>query len=82
VLLVSAGFDAWSGDPLGGMQVSEGGFASWGAWLREVAEEHCGGRLLSVLEGGYDLAALLGLVAAYLRGVDGAADLTPEATDR
>ena len=69
VLLVSAGFDAWRHDPLGGMEVSEEGFRSWGAWMRELADEVCGGRLLAVLEGGYDLASLPRLVEASLEGM-------------
>ena len=55
MLLLSAGFDAWMRDPLGGMAVSEQGFARWGEWLRRLAGEVCGGRVLAVLEGGYDL---------------------------
>ncbi|HEV7518132.1 MAG TPA: histone deacetylase, partial [Thermoanaerobaculia bacterium] len=62
VLLVSAGFDAWQGDPLGGMAVTAAGFARWGEQLRALAEEVCGGRLLAVLEGGYDLVNLPWLV--------------------
>jgi acetoin utilization deacetylase AcuC-like enzyme len=71
VLLLSAGFDAWRRDPLGGMRVSEEGFARWGEWLHELAREICGGRVLAVLEGGYDLASLPRLVAAHLRGLAG-----------
>jgi len=74
VLVLSAGFDAWRADPLGGMRVTEGGFADWGTWLRELAEEVCGGRVLAVLEGGYDLAALPRLVEAHLDGLAGRAD--------
>ncbi len=68
VLVLSAGFDAWRADPLGGMKVTEAGFADWGVWLRELAEEVCGGRVLAVLEGGYDLAVLPALVEAHLNG--------------
>ncbi len=69
LLIVSAGFDAWRGDPLGGMRVTAEGFAEWGARLREVAEEACGGRVVSVLEGGYDLEALPNLVGTYSRNM-------------
>ena len=69
VLLVSAGFDAWRGDPIGGMEVSAEGYRDWGRWLGESAAKHCGGRLISVLEGGYDIGALPELVSAYLDGV-------------
>ncbi len=66
LLLVSAGFDAWQGDPLGGMRVSREGFAEWGRSLARFAREVTGGRLLSVLEGGYDLMSLPDLVLGYL----------------
>jgi acetoin utilization deacetylase AcuC-like enzyme len=68
-LLLSAGFDAWQNDPLGGMRVTEAGFRSWGEWLRELAAEVCGGRVLAVLEGGYDLRNLPLLVEAHLKGL-------------
>jgi acetoin utilization deacetylase AcuC-like enzyme len=68
VLVVSAGFDAWRADPLGGMAVTEAGFASWGEQLGALAAEVAGGRLLAVFEGGYDLAALPRLVEGCLRG--------------
>ena len=71
VLILSAGFDAWRGDPLGGMQVTEDGFRSWGGWLRELAAEVSGGRVLAVLEGGYDLLNLPRLVEANLEGLAG-----------
>jgi acetoin utilization deacetylase AcuC-like enzyme len=69
VLLISAGFDAWKRDPLGGMAVTEQGFARWGQWLRQLAAEVCGGRILAVLEGGYDLESLPRLVEAHLQGL-------------
>jgi acetoin utilization deacetylase AcuC-like enzyme len=69
LLLLSAGFDAWMRDPVGGMAVSEDGFARWGEWLRRLAAEACGGRVLAVLEGGYDLANLPRLVASHLQGL-------------
>jgi acetoin utilization deacetylase AcuC-like enzyme len=71
ILLLSAGFDAWRSDPLGGMRVTEEGFRSWGNWLRELAAEVCGGRVLAVLEGGYDLRNLPLLVEANLQGLAG-----------
>jgi acetoin utilization deacetylase AcuC-like enzyme len=69
VLLVSAGFDAWREDPLGGLEVSEEAFGQWGVWLSELANEVAEGRVLAVLEGGYDLARLPRLVEAHLRGL-------------
>ncbi|HXT20262.1 MAG TPA: histone deacetylase [Thermoanaerobaculia bacterium] len=69
-LVVSAGFDAWQGDPLGGMRVTADGFAQWGRWLSGLARECCGGRLVALLEGGYDVPALPRLVEAFLVGVE------------
>lgn len=71
ILLVSAGFDAWKGDPLGGMRLSVDGYAHWGALLREFAAEVCGGRSVSILEGGYDVHHLPRLVERYLEGLSG-----------
>jgi len=73
ILLLSAGFDAWEGDPLGGMGVTEEGFADWGLSLGRLARELCQGRVLALLEGGYDLAALPRLVSTHLKALrDGA----------
>jgi acetoin utilization deacetylase AcuC-like enzyme len=57
LLLVSAGYDAHIRDPLGGMRVTTDAFAAMAAMLRSIADEHCGGRLVAVTEGGYDLRA-------------------------
>lgn len=66
-ILVSAGFDAHRRDPLGGMGVTEGGFAEMANRLLQVAEEYTGGKIAFLLEGGYDLAALRNSVAAVLQ---------------
>ena len=58
LVLVSAGFDAHRADPLAEMGVTEDGFAAMTALVRDVAAEHAGGRLVLLLEGGYDLRAL------------------------
>ena len=65
-ILVSAGFDPHQRDPLGGMNVTERGFAAMAASLLEIAAEHSGGKIAFLLEGGYDLAALKGSVASVL----------------
>ncbi len=67
-LLLSAGFDAWSGDPLGGFNVTEEGFAELGRAIGRTARR-CGSRLVSVLEGGYDRAALARLIDRYAAGL-------------
>jgi acetoin utilization deacetylase AcuC-like enzyme len=66
LLLVSAGFDAHRDDPLAGLRLDESTYAWLGATLRELARKHSDGRMLSVLEGGYNLSALGRSVAAYL----------------
>jgi acetoin utilization deacetylase AcuC-like enzyme len=58
LLLVSAGFDAHERDPLAGMRVTTPAFAAMTLDLWKVAAECCGGRLVAVTEGGYDLRAL------------------------
>ena len=69
VLLVSAGFDAHTDDPLAGMEVSTEGFRAMASRVREVAEQVCGGRLVLALEGGYDLAALGASVRAVVEAL-------------
>ncbi|QSR84031.1 histone deacetylase [Methylacidimicrobium sp. B4] len=65
-VLVSAGFDAHRDDPLGNLQLSEEGFAAMTRGIRGVAERHCQGRLVSVLEGGYQIDALGRSLHAHL----------------
>jgi acetoin utilization deacetylase AcuC-like enzyme len=65
-VLVSAGFDAHRDDPLGGLMVTETGFAELTRMVRGVADAHCGGRLVSALEGGYHPDALARSVEAHL----------------
>ncbi len=66
-LLVSAGFDAHRDDPLGELNLTEEGYAAITRSLRQIADEHCDGRLISLLEGGYDLDALACSVAAHVK---------------
>jgi acetoin utilization deacetylase AcuC-like enzyme len=60
LVLVSAGFDAFVHDPLAGMRVTHGGFAAMARRLRWAASRVAGGRMVVVLEGGYDLDGLAG----------------------
>jgi len=57
-ILVSAGFDTYFEDPLGGMKVTPKGFARMTRFLREAAKKHCGGKIVYILEGGYNLDGL------------------------
>ena len=54
MIFVSAGFDAHWSDPLTSLGVSSAGFYAISKWLVELAEEHCSGKIIFVLEGGYD----------------------------
>ncbi|MBI1335941.1 MAG: histone deacetylase [Phycisphaera sp.] len=65
-VLISAGFDAACDDPLAHMQLSTLGFAWMTRQLKELAERVCSGRLVSVLEGGYDLRSLAECVSAHV----------------
>ena len=58
LLLLSAGYDAHARDPLGGMNVSTEGYTQMTTRLRVLADTCCGGRIVAVTEGGYDLTAL------------------------
>ncbi len=58
LVLVSAGYDAHEHDPLGGLRVTDEGFAALAAHVRDIARRHAKGRIACTLEGGYDLAAL------------------------
>ncbi len=64
---MSAGFDAHEADPLGGMRVTTEGFAWMSRALEEVAETFAGGRLVSLLEGGYDPRAVGKSAVAHVR---------------
>ena len=69
VILISAGFDAHGADPLGGLRLTEADFAWVSAEIISVAKDKCDGRVVSLLEGGYDLTALGRCVATHLRAL-------------
>jgi len=58
LMMVSAGFDADERDPLAGLRMTSAGFRSLTGMLVSAADRFCGGRMVLVTEGGYDLAAL------------------------
>ncbi|MBN2181901.1 MAG: SUMF1/EgtB/PvdO family nonheme iron enzyme [Sedimentisphaerales bacterium] len=66
-VLISAGFDAHKDDPLGGMEVSEQGYIEMTRIVKNIADKCCRSRLVSVLEGGYNLQALASSVEAHIR---------------
>jgi acetoin utilization deacetylase AcuC-like enzyme len=66
-LLISAGFDAHQDDPLAHMQLTRDGYRAMARLLLDLARETAGGRLITVLEGGYNLTALADCVEDHLR---------------
>ena len=66
-IIISAGFDAHASDPLTGLEVTDAGFEEAARRVKKLAEEECGGKLVSVLEGGYDLEALARCVCSHIK---------------
>jgi acetoin utilization deacetylase AcuC-like enzyme len=66
VLMISAGFDAHLDDPLAHLALSEQGFADITKEFVTLANRHCNGKIISTLEGGYDLRALARSVVRHL----------------
>ena len=71
LLLISAGYDAHEQDPVGGMRLTDAGFRELMSETVALAERVCDGRLLVVLEGGYDVSALARCVADAIEILDG-----------
>ena len=69
LVIISAGFDAHAEDPLANLNWVEDDFVWLTRAIREVADAHAGGRVVSTLEGGYDLDALASSTAAHLRAL-------------
>lgn len=69
VVLISAGFDAHEDDPLASLRLKEADFAWATQKLVEIADKQAGGRVISMLEGGYDLAALARSVAVHVHAL-------------
>jgi acetoin utilization deacetylase AcuC-like enzyme len=72
IVLISAGFDAHADDPLANLRLKEADFAWATEALMKAARRHAGGRLISMLEGGYNLEALGRSVAAHVKALMGA----------
>jgi acetoin utilization deacetylase AcuC-like enzyme len=66
LILISAGFDSRIGDPLGQFRLTDADFSEMTGMLLDAAARHCEGRLVSVLEGGYNLAGLGLAVKAHV----------------
>ncbi|MBC8130593.1 MAG: histone deacetylase family protein [Rhizobiaceae bacterium] len=67
LVIISAGFDAHHRDPLANLQLVEDDFDWATGRLMDMADRHCGGRLVSLLEGGYDLKGLSTSVAVHVK---------------
>jgi acetoin utilization deacetylase AcuC-like enzyme len=69
IVLISAGFDAHQDDPLANLRLQEPDFAWATSKIADVAAKHAEGRLVSMLEGGYNLAALARSVGVHVRAL-------------
>ena len=69
LVIISAGFDAHKDDPLASMGLTEAGYADLTGIVAGIARRHAQGRILSSLEGGYNLTALAASVDAHVRGL-------------
>ncbi|RKX60822.1 MAG: histone deacetylase [Thermodesulfobacteriota bacterium] len=81
-ILVSAGFDTYRDDPLGGMEVTVNGFAYMARVLLNLAESCCNGRILFCLEGGYNFTGLIDGVLAVLDECKGMSVLDGDTVSR
>ena len=70
-ILLSSGFDAHRRDPLGGMNVTEQAYGTLTSRIIECADRVCDGRVLSLLEGGYDMEGLAASVAEHVGAMNG-----------
>ncbi len=73
LLMISAGFDAHKDDPLANINLTEQSFTTMTEFATEIASKYCGGRIVSVLEGGYNLDALVRSVEAHLNALQATA---------
>jgi acetoin utilization deacetylase AcuC-like enzyme len=69
LILISAGFDGHWQDDVADLNLNERDYDWFTRQVRELADRHAGGRIISVLEGGYELPALARSVAAHLRAL-------------
>ncbi|MBC7931456.1 MAG: histone deacetylase family protein, partial [Rubrivivax sp.] len=69
LVIISAGFDSHAADPLGQLLLEDEDFVSFTRSVKSWARETCGGRLVSCLEGGYNLSTLGATVRAHVRAL-------------
>ena len=71
LILISAGFDSRVGDPLGDFKLTDDNFATLTKLVMDVASRHAEGRVISSLEGGYNVAGLATAAAAHAKALLG-----------
>jgi acetoin utilization deacetylase AcuC-like enzyme len=71
LILISAGFDSRIDDPLGQFRLTDDDFVALTKLLLESAQSHCQGRLVSVLEGGYNIQGLASAVTHHVQTLVG-----------
>jgi len=71
LVLISAGFDAHKDDPIGGLNLDEADYRTLTNIVCEIADEYCDGRIVSLLEGGYNIKALSESVATHVETLNG-----------
>jgi len=69
LVMISAGFDSRIDDPLGQLKLTDSNFAELTRLMMKFADEHCQGRLISVLEGGYNLSGLASAVTSHVQAL-------------
>ncbi len=69
LIIISAGFDAHQSDPLGQLKLEDEDFVSMTRTVKQWADEVCGGRIVSCLEGGYNLETLGQTVKAHVKAL-------------
>ena len=71
LVMISAGFDSRAGDPLGQLRLTDDDFAALTGICCRIADRHAEGRVVSLLEGGYNLSGLASAAAAHVRALAG-----------
>lgn len=69
LVLISAGFDAHHRDPIGGLRIDEEHFRHFLDFVLDVGDEYAGGKVVSMLEGGYNVGVLAECVADHVQGL-------------
>ncbi|MBE9547726.1 MAG: histone deacetylase [Proteobacteria bacterium] len=78
MIMLSAGFDIYYKDPLGGMKVTPDGFGMLTRVLLDIADSCCGGKFVATLEGGYHIAGITESAKVVLNGMCGETHVTGE----